>query len=117
MSIYEQELYALVRALKQWEHYLLCKEFILLADHFSLKYLQSQKQINRMHTGWLSFLQRVDFVIGHQVGKDNKVADALSRKEELLTVLAGKSQHPPPTQTLFTRQRFWNNLASLFQQH
>ncbi|TYK23247.1 putative gag-pol polyprotein [Cucumis melo var. makuwa] len=26
-STYEQELYALVRALKQWEHYLLCKEF------------------------------------------------------------------------------------------
>lgn len=90
MSTYEQELYALVRALKQWEHYLLCKEFILLADHFSLKYLQSQKQINRMHTRWLSFLQRVDFVIGHQVGKGNKVADALSRKEELLTVLAGE---------------------------
>ncbi|KAL0546863.1 hypothetical protein IC582_016781 [Cucumis melo] len=48
-STYEQELYALVRALKQWEHYLLYKEFVLLTNHFSLKYLQSQKSISRMH--------------------------------------------------------------------
>lgn len=42
-STYEQELYALVRALKQWQHYLLSKEFLLLTDHFSLKYLQTQR--------------------------------------------------------------------------
>ena len=48
-STYEQELYASVRALKQWEHYLLSKEFLLLTDHFLLKYLQSQKNISRMH--------------------------------------------------------------------
>lgn len=48
-STYEQVFYALVRALKQWEHYLLYKEFILLTDHFSLKHLHSRKQINRMH--------------------------------------------------------------------
>ena len=48
-STYEQELYALVRTLKQWEHYLLSKEFILLIDHFSLKFLQAQKDSNRIH--------------------------------------------------------------------
>ena len=58
-STYEQELYALVRALKQWEHYLLSKEFVLLTDHFSLKYLQSQKNISRMHVRWISYLQRL----------------------------------------------------------
>lgn len=35
-STSEQEFYSLVRALKQWDHYLLGKEFILLIDHFSL---------------------------------------------------------------------------------
>ena len=44
-STYEQELYALIRALNQWEHYLLCDDFVLLTDHFSLKYLQSKKNI------------------------------------------------------------------------
>ncbi|KAA0040314.1 Transposon Ty3-I Gag-Pol polyprotein [Cucumis melo var. makuwa] len=38
-STYEQEMYVLVRALKQWEHYLLSKEFLLITDHFYLKYL------------------------------------------------------------------------------
>ena len=87
-STYEQELYALVRALKQWEHYLLSREFVLLTDHFSLKYLPSQKNISRMHIRWISYLQRFDFVIKHQAGKENKVVDALSRKGSLLTLLS-----------------------------
>ena len=56
-STYEQELYALVRALKQWEHYLLSKEFVLLTDNFSLKYLQAQKNINKMHARWVSYIE------------------------------------------------------------
>lgn len=52
-STYELELYALVRALKQWEHYLLFKELILLTDHFSLKYLQAQESINKIHAHWV----------------------------------------------------------------
>ena len=43
-SIYKQELYSLVRALKVWEHYLLGQEFILFSDHLPLKYLQTQKK-------------------------------------------------------------------------
>lgn len=45
-STYDQELYSLIRALKQWEHYLLGKEFILFTDHYSLKCLQTQKIIS-----------------------------------------------------------------------
>ncbi|KAA0063034.1 serine/threonine-protein kinase TIO-like [Cucumis melo var. makuwa] len=41
-----------------------------------------------MHARWISFLQRFDFVIKHQCGKENKVADALSRKSSLLTLLS-----------------------------
>ncbi|KAA0054966.1 transposon Ty3-I Gag-Pol polyprotein isoform X1 [Cucumis melo var. makuwa] len=89
-STYEQELYALVRALKQWEHYLLSREFILLTDHFSLKYLHSQKSISMMHARWISYTQRFDFVIKHQAGKENKVADALSRKSNLLFILSSE---------------------------
>ena len=33
-------------------------------------------------------LTEVDFVIKHQAGKENKVADALSRKGSLLTLLS-----------------------------
>ncbi|KAA0045554.1 serine/threonine-protein kinase TIO-like [Cucumis melo var. makuwa] len=58
--------------------------------HFSLKYLQAQKSINKMHARWISFLQRFDFVIKHKSGKENKVADALSRKHSLLSTLSSE---------------------------
>lgn len=49
-------------------------------DHFSLKFLHSQKSISRMHARWIQFRQKFDFVIKHTPGNTNKVADALSRK-------------------------------------
>ena len=45
-----------------------------------------------MHAQWISFLQRFDFVIKHQDGKENKVADALSRKSSLLTILSMETE-------------------------
>lgn len=43
-----------------------------------------------MHARWISFLQRFDFEIKHRAGKENKVADALSRKSSLLTLLSSE---------------------------
>ncbi|PKU64661.1 hypothetical protein MA16_Dca014515 [Dendrobium catenatum] len=86
-SAYEQELYALVRALKQWEHYLLHQEFILCTDNRALQFINSQKHVNRMHARWVAFLQRFSFVLKHQAGQNNKVADALSRKVLLVNQL------------------------------
>jgi hypothetical protein len=39
---YDKELYALVRALETWQHYLWPKEFIIHSDHESLKHLKGQ---------------------------------------------------------------------------
>jgi len=50
---YDKELYALVRALKNWEHYLVSKEFVIHSDHESLKYLKGQhKYEHRAHGGF-----------------------------------------------------------------
>ncbi|KAH9698029.1 hypothetical protein KPL71_023847 [Citrus sinensis] len=54
---YDKEMYALVRALETWQHYLLPKEFFIHIDHESLKHLKGQ-------------------------GKENVVADALSRRSK-----------------------------------
>ena len=36
--IYDKELYALIRVLEVWQHYLWPKEFIIHSDHEALKY-------------------------------------------------------------------------------
>nr|KYP33985.1 Retrovirus-related Pol polyprotein from transposon 17.6 [Cajanus cajan] len=46
---YDKELYALVRALQTWEHYLIPKEFVIHSDHESLKYLRGQGKLNKRH--------------------------------------------------------------------
>jgi hypothetical protein len=45
--IYNKELYALVRVLEVWQHYLWPKEFIINSDHEALKFLKSQSNLNK----------------------------------------------------------------------
>ena len=87
---YDKELYALVRALQTWQHYLLPKEFVIHSDHESLKYLKGQGKLNKRHAKWVEFLEQFLYVIKHKRGKSNMVADALSRRYALLSTLETK---------------------------
>ncbi|WVZ63729.1 hypothetical protein U9M48_013337 [Paspalum notatum var. saurae] len=86
-SVYDKELYALVRVLEVWQHYLLPKEFVIHSDHEALKYLKSQDKLNRRHAKWIEFIEMFPYVVKRKHGKDNIVADALSRKCVLITQL------------------------------
>jgi len=85
--IYDKELYALIRALQTWEHYLLSKEFVIHSDHESLKYLKGQHKLNKRHAKWMEFLEQFPYVIKYKNNKSNVVADALSRRHTLFSKL------------------------------
>jgi hypothetical protein len=73
-----------------WEHYLLPKEFVIHSDHQSLKYLKGQGKLSKRHAKWVEFLEIFPYMITYKQGKDNVVADALSRKCALISMLNSK---------------------------
>ncbi|XP_027158001.1 uncharacterized protein LOC113759619 [Coffea eugenioides] len=89
-STYDKELYALIRALQVWQHYLRPKEFVIHTDHESLKYLKAQHTLSKKHARWIAFVESFPYVIKYKAGKSNVVADALSRRYSLLTSLDAK---------------------------
>ncbi|XP_035544624.1 uncharacterized protein LOC118348007, partial [Juglans regia] len=77
---YDKELYALVRALETWQHYLWPREFVIHTDHESLKHLKGQGKLNKRHARWMEYIETFPYVIRYKQGKENIVADALSRR-------------------------------------
>ena len=86
-STYDKEMYALIRALQTWQHYLLPKEFVIHSDHESLKHLKGQGELNKRHAKWVEYLEQFPYVIKHKQDKDNVVADTFSRWYSLLSIL------------------------------
>ncbi|KAA3470430.1 Transposon Ty3-I Gag-Pol polyprotein [Gossypium australe] len=68
--MYDKGMYALIRALETWQHYLWPKEFL-----------------NKRHAKWVEHLESFPYVIRYKKGKDNIVTDALSRRTCILMIL------------------------------
>jgi RNase H-like domain found in reverse transcriptase/Reverse transcriptase (RNA-dependent DNA polymerase)/Integrase zinc binding domain/Retroviral aspartyl protease/Chromo (CHRromatin Organisation MOdifier) domain len=75
----EQELLAIVESIRHWRSYLHGQKFLIQTDHASLQYLTTQEHLNPRQIRWLERLIDFDFKIVHISGKQNLVADALSR--------------------------------------
>src|ERR1700730_11011106 len=77
---HEQELYAVVYALKHWKHYLLSSRFDVYTDSIAMRTIMTQQNLSRKQIRWVMELQEyLPFNIIHVSGKKNVVADALSR--------------------------------------
>lgn len=85
LSTYEKEFLALLTAVQKWRHYLSGRPFIIRTDQISLKHLLEQRVNHAMQHKGLCKLLGLDYTIEYKRGVENKVADALSRKQELGT--------------------------------
>ena len=74
------DLVAVVFTLNIWRHYLYGKQFEVYSNHKSLKYIFTQRDLNKRQRIWMEFLEDYDLTLHYHPSKANVVADALSRK-------------------------------------
>jgi RNase H-like domain found in reverse transcriptase len=72
----EQEILAIVEALRRWRSYLHGRTFLAQTDHASLQYITTKDHLIPRQVRWLERLIYFDFKIVHISGKANIVADA-----------------------------------------
>lgn len=66
-------------------HYLSLKEFVLYSGHEALKYLCGQHKLSSRHARQNTSLEEFSFILHHKLGVHNNMADALNRRQTLLT--------------------------------
>ena len=64
-------------AIKSWDCYLAGAKFVVETDHRNLLYMQKSQAPKIVR--WYLFLGNYDFTLKHIAGKDNVIADGLSR--------------------------------------
>lgn len=110
----DQELWAVIHALKTWRCYLEGLSFTVVTDHNPLIHLQTQPSLSRRQARWAEYLSRFDFQWQYRPGRTN-VADPLSRvpaisPTDFLKKISVRSDlpPPPPLPELGKRQRIPN---------
>ena len=75
---HEHETIAILKALIKWEDKLLGQKFVVVTDHKSCKYFETQPHLSSRQTRWWEYISHFKFTIQHVDGTDNQVADCLS---------------------------------------
>ncbi|MGR0202236.1 Ty3/Gypsy family RNase HI domain-containing protein, partial [Klebsiella pneumoniae] len=78
-SATERELLAIVWAVEHFRPYVWGRHFAIKTDHMPLKWLAKLKETTAKITRWKARLAAYDFEVHHTKGKENIVADTLSR--------------------------------------
>ncbi|CCO36910.1 Retrotransposable element Tf2 155 kDa protein type 1 [Rhizoctonia solani AG-1 IB] len=90
-DIFDKELLAVIRALKEWRHLLEGSELPIqiLTDHKNLEYFSTSQSLNKRQIRWANFLVDYNFQIIYRPGSQNKKADILSRRYDLVPLEGG----------------------------
>jgi hypothetical protein len=85
-DIFDKELLAIIRAFKEWRHLLEGSDIPIqvLTDHRNLEHFSGMKPLNRRQIRWANFLVDYNFIIKYRPGVQNKKADLLSRRVDLV---------------------------------
>ena len=78
----------MVHCLKVWRHYLGGRETKVYTNNISLKYFESKAQATPKELRWYDVIASMNVVLIHKPRRENLVPDALSRKKELIMILA-----------------------------
>ncbi|QRW26231.1 Retrotransposable element Tf2 protein [Rhizoctonia solani] len=90
-DIFNKELLAVIRAFKEWRHLLEGSELPVqvLTDHKNLEYFSTSQSLNKQQIRWANFLVNYNFQIIYRPGAQNKKADILSRRYDLVPLEGG----------------------------
>ena len=100
-STTEREALALVEGIKKFQPYLHNRNFTVVTDHSSLRWLMNVKDASGRLARWALLLQQYDFNIVHRPGRNHGNADCLSRRPYACEISSLKKEEP---QTLHTRE-------------
>ena len=78
-AIHLKEMLAIVEACEKYRHFLMYRHFDIVTDHRPLVHIMTQDKLSWTQARWLDKLALFDFDIKYLPGKDNVVADLLSR--------------------------------------
>ena len=81
-TIYAKEMLEIVEAIRLWRPYLLSNKFFVLIDQRSLKFFLKQRVATLKQQKWATKLLGYDYQILYRPGKENLIANTLSRRAE-----------------------------------
>eukprot|EP00253_Pinus_taeda_P017838 PITA_17838 len=78
-TVTEKEMLVVIHVVNKFRHYITGYQVFIHTDHSAIKYLMNKPITNGRITRWLLLLQEFNITIQDRPGKENQVADFLSR--------------------------------------